>query len=136
MKKWIMSANPLIYNHRLAFEQQNYIDWKQTRNFEIGDIVYIYCTKTISRVQYKTIVEKINMTSSEISDDSRFWVKNVGNIYGRYMRLRLLGFTDRKELTFTELRKHGMTYAPQSPSRVKPELSDYLDFYFGGFTNE
>lgn len=42
MTKWIMSANPLIFDHKLAFDMNGFIDWNQTRKFTVGDIVYIY----------------------------------------------------------------------------------------------
>ncbi len=46
MFKCVLSANPKFFNHKEAFDQLGFIDWKQTRNFEIGDVrsvmLYMY----------------------------------------------------------------------------------------------
>lgn len=62
--KWIMAANGKKYDHASAFQEWGYIDWKQGVNFEIGDIVYIYCTSPIKKLMYKTEVIKNNMNFS------------------------------------------------------------------------
>ena len=123
-----MSANPLLYNHKEAFEKNGYIDWNQTRNYEIGDLIYIYCSKGISRVQFLTVVEKINMT--EIVDDSEFWKISDIPRKKRYARLRLLKYIDIPELSFIFLKNNGMKYAPQSPCVVNSLLREYLEKFF------
>lgn len=62
-----------MYDHKSSFEKNAYIDWKQTVNYEIDDIVYIYSTRPIGRVQYKTRVVKTNMSFDETRDDKEFW---------------------------------------------------------------
>ena len=69
MQYWMISANGKMYDHASAFEKWGYIDWRQNRNYEIGDIVYIYCTKPIKKLMYKTQVVKESMLFSEITDD-------------------------------------------------------------------
>ena len=124
MKEWIMSANPDIYDHRAAFEKQGYIDWKQTRNFEIGDIVYIYCTRPVSSIRYKTVVEKINQKPYI----DAFWKKEISTneLGDKCMRLVLVATSSRDELSLPNLRQHGLKYPPQSPGIIRPELSDYI----------
>lgn len=48
MKNWVMSANTQVYDHEKAFRDQGYINWSQTRNFSVGDYIFIYCSKPIS----------------------------------------------------------------------------------------
>lgn len=127
MGKWVLSANPRFFNHKLAFEKYGYIDWKQTRNYEVGDIVYIYATKPIAKIVYKTKVEIIDMTKEDISDMSQFWVKNEDLEAKRFVRLVLLKTYDGEELSLANLQDHGMRYAPQSPCKVKEELQNYID---------
>ena len=50
MQKWIIPANPLIYDHARFFDDYGYIDWKQRLKFEVGDIVYLYCSKPFQKV--------------------------------------------------------------------------------------
>lgn len=44
--EWLTAANHNIYDHVKAFNELPYIDWRQTANYNIGDLVYIFC-KTI-----------------------------------------------------------------------------------------
>ena len=62
---WIISANNLIYDHSASFKENGYIDWHQTAKFSVGDFVYIYCTKPLKRVKYKTVVVRTGMKFSE-----------------------------------------------------------------------
>lgn len=134
MESWIISANGRVYNHEMAFQKNGYIDWKQTRKYELGDIIYIYCTKPISAIQYKTVVTAVNQPLLCITDDSSFWVKGSGNYceHDRFVRLTLTGYVVSYELKFDNLRNHGLRYAPQSPTRVKKELYEYLEEQFNG----
>lgn len=130
MKQWIMSASPLIYDHMRAFQKNGYIDWHQTRNFEPGDIVYIYCSKGVSRVQFLTCVEKVNIT--EAPEDAEFWkIKDIP-VKKKYFRLRLLKYVDKEELSLKNLKENGMKYAPQSPCVLTDQLAEYLGNYFKG----
>lgn len=44
--EWLIAANHNIYDHVKAFNELPYIDWRQTANYNVGDLVYIFC-KTI-----------------------------------------------------------------------------------------
>lgn len=128
MSIWIMSANPKIYDHQRAFAEQGYINWKQTKNFEIGDVVYIYLTKPIAKVKYRTIVEEIN---NEPQVDN-YWnipvdEKQMGK---RFMKLSLEAKCDSELLAFDELKKHGLNYAPQSPGKIRGDLCEYIESCF------
>ena len=51
MRHWIIPANPRTYKLDDALRDLNgIIDWRQYNNFEIGDIVFIYCSKPISQI--------------------------------------------------------------------------------------
>lgn len=130
MEKWILSANSNYFDHVAAFRSLGYIDWKQTRNYSVGDIVYVYVTKPMSKIQFKTRVSIAGMTADEISDLTKYWIKGEPEkkIIQRYARLELLKEFNDDRLSFEELQKHGLLYAPQSPCKVKKELQDYLNF--------
>lgn len=58
---WMIAANGTMYDHAEAFQRWGFIDWRQKVKYTIGDVVYIYCTKPLKRVMFKTIVEKESM---------------------------------------------------------------------------
>lgn len=127
MQKWIMSANGKYFDHEKAFNEYGHIDWKQTRNFAVGDIVFLYMTKPESRIKYKTRVDEINIANTSIDDYSLFWKKNPNEERtDRYVRLSLIEEYDIQDLDFDSLKKHGMPYAPQSPCKVNEEVEKYL----------
>lgn len=129
MAIWIMSANPARYNHAKAFQEHGYIDWNRTRNFTVGDIVYIYCTKPISKVMYKT---SVCATDIAPYDDPNWNVEHVPDPKKKLMRLKLIKQIDSELLAYSTLVQHGMRYPPQGPAHIKDELLNYLDYCFGG----
>lgn len=137
MSIWMLSANSNIYDHAASFAARGYIDWHQNRNFEVGDVVYIYNGKPLKRISFKTIVEKINMAADEITDDKEFWYNTEEYIndssYNRFVRLRLLEKIDREELSLDNLMKNGLSSAPQGGIHVPKELSDYIDSVLGDY---
>jgi 5-methylcytosine-specific restriction protein A len=134
MKEWIISANAEIYDHSSSFEHFGFIDWRQGRaKFEINDFIYIYCTSPISSIQYKCVVEQINLKFEETRDDKEYW-KNEEEYEkstpGFYMRLKLIDQISNMRLNLSELKENGLNAAPQGPVKIKPELSDYLKINF------
>lgn len=132
MQKWLISANGKIYDHASSFAKNGYIDWKQGLNYKIGDIVYIYCTKPIKKVMFKTKVEKESMVFTECTDDKEFWKdlsKYEKSKEGKYARLKLIEQTDREELSLDNLKKNGLKAAPQKGLKLKGELENYIDKY-------
>lgn len=125
MTEWIITCNTKAYNVIGAFNKMDTIDWKQSTNVEIGDIIYIYVGEPIHAIRYKcesTIVEQ----SENLIADSEFVLddSNYGN-YGRYMRLHLLKEYNTKKLGYDFLKSNGLKTV-QGPSKVTPELSAYL----------
>ena len=94
MKYWIRPANINQFNLTKAYEEKEVIDWTQTNNYEVGDIVYLCSTAPIQKVTHKCLVEKINIPSNEIFDDKNYWLdndaKNEADIKSQYVRLKLL----------------------------------------------
>lgn len=132
MQKWMISANGKIYDHASAFEKWGFIDWRQHAKYQIGDIVYIYCTRPYKKIMYKTVVDKESMSINDIVDDRELW--NVIEEYekavaGKYARLRLLEQANNDNLSLENLKAHGLKAAPQGPLKVSEELANYLEKY-------
>ncbi|TKJ83655.1 HNH endonuclease [Paenibacillus sp. CFBP13512] len=137
--KWLIPANAKIYNHVDAFDNFGYIDWRQKVNYKIGDIIYIYATIPYQKVMFKTVVEKTNMKSNEITDDREYWNNfedYQNSLSGEYARLRLIERMDSERLSLYELKKNGLKAAPQSPMKVKEGLEEYLEKYFNDYYSE
>ena len=74
MQKQLVPSNPNVYDAEASFKKNGFIDWRQNKNkYEVGDIVYLYCSQTHRKVMFKSVVEKINIPSSDIIDDKEFW---------------------------------------------------------------
>ncbi len=132
MGKWMIAANGKKYDHAAAFQKWGFIDWRQRANYEVGDLVYIYCTRPYKRVMYKTMVVNESMHADEIVDDREFWIdinEYTKALSGKYARLKLVEQVDSDKLSLEHLKEHGLNGAPQGPVKVKDELSDYIDKY-------
>lgn len=131
---WIISADIDYYRVDKAFESREYIDWRQTVNYNIGDIIYIYCIRPLKKIMYKTIVEKINLSSEEVIDDKEFWVNPEDyetDRYERYVRLKLLQDIDDERLNLDNLMKNGLKGAPQGPTKIRDSvLEEYIESCF------
>lgn len=132
MTKWLISANGKIYDHASSFEENGFIDWRQSLNFEPGDEVYIYCTVPIGKVMYRCLVERVNLSRDEIVDPEKFWLdKNEYNNQKTkvFAHLKLIEQVDREELSLANLIKHGLKMAPQKGMKMPTELAEYIDRY-------
>lgn len=128
---WMISANEKKYNYRSAFEKWGYIDWKTYANYSIGDIVYVYCSKTSRKVMYKTKVEKTDIPYSDKTDDTKFWInKDDIDVSQKFTRLRLIRTVDRDELSLDNIRKIGIKNGPEKAIKLSDEIVDYLEKYF------
>src|SRR5574344_239335 len=131
---WLISANSKIYDHASSFEHYKYIDWRQNNyRFAVNDIVYIYCTSPLSRIQYKTKVEKVDIPFPEIRDDKEYWIdlsEYEKAKSGKYMRLVLVDQVDNVNLSLNVLLDKGLAAAPQGPKKLDGELLEYINMSF------
>lgn len=133
MESWIIPANENNYDCEASFAKNDYIDWRQNGNFNIGDIVYIYSTKPFQKIRYKTVVKKVSMDFSECTDDSEFW-KDIGEYEKskskKFMRLYLIDQSNREELFLNSLHAQGLNGFIQGPRKVDDNLKGYIEKYF------
>lgn len=135
MKLWIIPANPKIYNLSDAIKDlDGIIDWRQHNNFEVGDIVYIYCSKPISQIIYKMEVIATNITREYTIADQQYWnnpsdfKSSLNN--NRFYRISLLAENETEKLTLNDLLNHGLNGVPQGALIVKEPLLSYLKEIF------
>lgn len=131
--EWLLPANGKKYNHIKAFRDKGFIDWRQRNNFSINDIVYIYATKPIGKIMFRTIVTKIDMNFEDIENDKDYW-KDFNSYEkgksGKFARLLLLEELDDERLSLKQLVNNGLKSAPQTAMKIKPNLSRYLKGIF------
>lgn len=133
---WMISANGKMYDHASAFATFGFIDWRQRANYQIGDTVFIYCTRPIKKIMYKCEVEQCDKTFRDCVDDRRFWIdinEYKKSQSGRYARLKLLEQVDTAYLSLESLCNNGLSSAPQGPIKVSTELYNYIDKYFNDY---
>ena len=129
MTKWLISANPNMFNHSAAFAKWGYVDWMQFANYEVGDIVYIYASKQEGIIKYKTEVIKNNMDFSEIDNDDSLWLDthDLRRNEMKYSRLKLIKRMDNYKLKLVFLKNHGLKNAPQRAKKLEGELLEYIE---------
>ena len=135
MDYWIIPANTKIYKLDNALKELNgVIDWRQHNNFEIGDIVYIYCCKPISQIIYKTEVIATDITRENTIPDQLYWnnttdfktsLKN-----NRFFRISLLAENKTDKFILNDMLNKGLKSAPQGAMKVKEPLLSYLQNNF------
>lgn len=126
MSEWIISCNPNNYNVDGAYLKHEFINWKQTVNVKVGDIVYIYIDSPFKYIHSKCLVTKSDLMNKDI-DDTEFELDNtVYDSYGRYMELKFLRRYTEVKISLDELKKHGLKTV-QGSSKVNEQLSKYLD---------
>lgn len=113
-KTYFVTANKDDYKHEEAFKEQGFIDWEydegRTKNIAVGDRILVYRSKGYKEIQFLGVVEKINMTFSEIEGDDRYRLKLERNVNGRYFRVHFVSMTDGIGLTLHEMKTHGLSY--------------------------
>lgn len=124
--EWIIAGNPDKYDIIGAFRELGSIDWTQSANIVVGDIVYIYVSNTVRAIKIKCKVNAVNKAVPTI-DDSRFnrSVEFDGS-KGRYMELEIIEEFSTGLFEKSRLEQHGFK-SPLGPVRVSPEVKGYLD---------
>ena len=134
MGNWIIPANSKRYDFFSAFNNNNFIDWTKKAKYEEGDIVYLYCTKPQQKIMYKTVIDKMFISSNSEVNDRKYWInKNEfdesKHIKKDFIRLNLLKYTDDENLFLDNLKDNGLKTAPQGPLRVNEKLLSYIEKY-------
>jgi len=136
MNNWIIPSNENKFNlAKFLSMYDNVVDWKQSANFEVGDVVYIYCTKPQMRIRYKMEVVATNIPSSKAIIDKSCWNDEAefksGLANNRYFRLKLVAEASSDLLTMCELHKKGVKGYFQRSRTIDRNLTRYIDNFFG-----
>ncbi len=124
--EWIISGNPDKYDVIGAFRELGSIDWGQSVNVSVGDIVYIYVSNTVRAIKFKCKVNAVNKTVSTIDDNKFNRSGEFDSQNGPYMELEMLEEFSTKLFQKDALEKHGFK-PPLGPMRVSAQIKEYLD---------
>lgn len=113
--------------------ENDFVEYFQRNKVCVNDIVYLYTTAPVQRIEYKMIVERINIPLDKVVDDSAYSLKKSPVKYDRdakFLRLKLLKKIDNPNLHLDCLRGYGLNSSMQSNFKVSGELLDYIEEQF------
>ena len=113
--------------------ENDFVEYTQANHLSVNDIVYIYTTAPIQRIEYKMVVEKTDIPLKDSVDDSAYSLRKEPNRFPpntRFIRLRLIKKTDAPQLHLSMLRKYGENTSMQGHHRIKGDLLKYIDSFF------
>lgn len=132
MNNWIIPSNSSKFDlAKFLSKHDNIVDWKQSANFEVGDVVYIYCTKPEMRIRYKMEVVETNIPFSKSIKDETCWTDKMefkaGVENNKYYRMKLLTATNSDMLTMEMLLKRGVKGYIFGPRTIDKKLTKYIE---------
>lgn len=132
MQHWIFISSTKCFRMNDWLDANDFVEYVQRNKVNVNDIVYLYTTAPICRIEYKMIVERINIPLNEIVDDSAYNIRTKEQnakrmMNDRFIRLRLLKKVDNPKLHLDYLRSIGLKSSMQSNLKVSGELLKYIE---------
>lgn len=114
-------------------DESTFVDWRQSYDFAVGDVVFIYKTHPQTQIRYRMEVIAINLSFDEATDKEIFW-KDISFFYDgfgshKYARFSLLTKYPDGMFSLDDLRKYGLKWNAQS---VKECTDEHLLAYLNG----
>ncbi len=109
--EWILPANPNYFNIFEYMKNKKTVEWKQPKNINVGDKVYIYIGSPISAIIYKTEVLEKDI-------ESRYSDKKA-------MILKILKEYDKDKYTFKKVNEYDLR-AVRGPRKMPKKLIDKM----------
>ena len=138
MENWIFISSPREYRMKDMLTQNGFVEYLQKNKVCVNDIVYIYSSYPIKRIEFKLIVERTDIPFDEMFDDLQYHLEKNPRRFIKgelFFRLRLLDISDSKDLSLSCLKQHGLNpkASMQSPFRISGELLDYIEAQFNDY---
>ena len=133
MEHWIFISSTKRFKMHEWLHENDFVEYTQNNKVHVNDIVYLYTTAPVCRIEYKMIVEKINILLSESVDDSAYSLDPVPAKHmpqQLFVRLMLVKKVNDPRLSLSNLRKHGLKSSMQSNFRANETLIDYIENCF------
>lgn len=133
MEHWIFISNPKRFRMKDWLAENEYVEFSQRNKVCVNDIIYLYSTAPICRIEYKMIVDKVNVPHEELIDDSAYSLRpNPEEIkpWEKIVRLKLIERVESPQLHLSILRNYGLKSSMQGNLKVKGALLDYIESFF------
>lgn len=115
--EWLVPANPNYYDIVNCFNNTDTLDWKQSNNIKVNDIVYLYVGSPYKEIMYKCKVIEINIPYQYEDENLKI---------NKLMKLKLLKKYKNKEYTFEMLKEYGIT-AIRGPRSLTENFSKIIN---------
>ena len=133
MQTWLFIANPFHFRIHDFIHDYGFVEYLQKNNVQVGDTVYLYITAPYKRVEYKMIVEKVNISAYEAFDDRAYSLINKSTTSSDSEKAVRLKYVDRiqcDDLCYSKLRQHGLNVSVQTNRRLNNEVAEYIEGFF------
>ena len=136
MEHWIFISSTKQFRMNDWLEKYDFVEYMQRNRLSVNDIVYLYTTAPVMRIEYKMIVERTDIPYKDSVDDSAYSVYSLiskpthHSPDDKVIRLRLLKKVDIPELHLSKLRCHGENTSMQGNHRIEGDLLEYIDSFF------
>ncbi len=117
MNHWVIPANPKYYDVEKAFKGTDVIEWKQSCNVKVGDIVYLYLAAPVSSVKYECVVTETGIPFDY--KDENITIKNL-------MKIKRIRTFRKGTIGIKKVREMGVRNV-QGPRKATPELIDFIN---------
>ena len=121
-RDWLIPANPKYYDVIKAFEEKEIIDWKQSSDVRVGDLVYMYVGAPYSALMYKC-------KAVEVDIPYRFEADYLS--IKKLMKIQLLCKYDPDFMPLERMRKDYGVYSVRGPRSMPNSLKQELNLYEG-----
>ena len=130
MQHWIFISSPKRFRMDDCLADNGFVEFLQRNKVEVNDIVYLYTTAPVCKIEYKMVVERINIPKSEWFDDTAYSAEKEPPVFdddALFVRLRLVQKIDNPNLSLNCLRDYGLTSSMQGNFKIQGELLDYIE---------
>ena len=135
MKHWIFISSPKQFRMHDWLATNEYVEYIQRNKVQVNDIVYLYTTAPVQRIEYKMIVDRINVPYDETIDDSAYSLREEPaevrfDMDTLFVRLKLIKKVETPLLHLNFLHEYGLRSSMQSALTVSGDLLDYIETKF------
>ena len=135
MKHWIFISSPKQFRMHYWLASNEYVEYVQRNKVQVNDIVYLYTTAPVQRIEYKMIVDRINVPYDEMIDDSAYSLRDEStevrfDMDTLFVRLKLIKKVETPLLHLNFLRGYGLRSSMQSALTVSGDLLEYIETKF------
>ena len=133
MTHWVFISSTTRFRMNDWLEVSDYVEFIQKNKVKVNDVVYLYTTAPVCRIEFMMVVDRINVPYDELIDDSAYSLHPGSSCVDKdtlCCRLKLVKKVNTPLLHLDLLRSKGLRASMQSPFRVTGDLLDYIEKQF------